>query len=138
MRILLTAILATALGTATFADDPKPFELAGLKATPPKEWKLEQLPERSMRTATFKLPKAEGDNEDGDLAVFYFKMASGSLEDNLKRQRDKFLPSDGKDKIEEKKSEAKVGTIKATYQDINGTFKKKPFSMVLVGPSKFM
>lgn len=129
MRFLLTAILATALGTATFADDAKPFELAGLKGTPPKEWKLKEQPANSMRMATYALPVADGDKEEGDLAVFFFKGGAGTLEQNLKRQRDKFLPANGKEKVDEKSSEVKVGTFKATYQDINGTFKKKPFPM---------
>ena len=129
MRFLLSAMFTAALTTAAFADDAKPLELAGLKATPPKEWKLKEQAANSMRMATYTLPMADGDKEDGDLAVFFFKGGAGTLEQNLERQRGKFLPADGKAKIDEKSSEVKVGTFKATYQDISGTFKKKPFPM---------
>jgi hypothetical protein len=125
MRTLACVFLAAA---AVRADDPKPVEFAGLKSTPPKTWK-EETPANTMRTHQFKLPKAEGEKEDAELALFYFKAGSGSLEANLKRQQAKFQPADGKDKIDEKVEKIKVGTVEATYQDISGTYLKKPFPM---------
>lgn len=125
MRTLAAIVFAAAAATAA---DPTPVEFAGMKSTPPKDWK-EETPANTMRTHQFKLPKAEGDKEDAELALFYFKAGSGTLEANLKRQQAKFQPADGKDKIEEKVEKTKVGTVEATYQDISGTFLKKPFPM---------
>jgi hypothetical protein len=125
MRTLAACLLMAAVA---LAEDPKPVEFAGMKSTPPKEWK-EEAPANTMRTHQFKLPKAEGDKEEAELALFFFKAGSGSLEANLKRQTAKFQPADGKDKVEEKVEKTKVGTVEATYQDVAGTYLKKPFPM---------
>jgi hypothetical protein len=126
MRLIAVLLLSASV---SWADDPKPLEVAGMKATPPKEWKLAEEKPNSMRTATLVLPKVEGDKEDVELAVFFFKGGAGTLEQNLKRQRDKFLPAEGKEAVEEKLTDVKVGTIKAKYQDVSGIYKKKPFPM---------
>jgi hypothetical protein len=97
MRTLAACLLMAAVA---LAEDPKPVEFAGMKSTPPKEWK-EEAPANTMRTHQFKLPKAEGDKEEAD----------------------------GKDKVEEKVEKTKVGTVEATYQDVAGTYLKKPFPM---------
>jgi hypothetical protein len=76
-----------------------------------------------MRMAQFKLPKADGDKEDAELALFVFPGGSGTVKQNLDRQLAKFLEDGRKDKTDK----IKVGTIDATYQDVSGTYKKKPF-----------
>jgi hypothetical protein len=130
MRYLIAAFVATTTLSLAFADDLKPVAIAGMKSTPPKEWKTKEAPATAMsRVATFALPMAEGDKEDAELIVFHFTSNAGSLDANLERQRALFLPAEGKDKVDEKKTEVKVGTIKATQQDLTGTFKKKPFPM---------
>jgi hypothetical protein len=125
MRLILTAAAALFVGTAT-ADDKKgtPAELAGMKSAPPASWKVKPLPANSMRQMQFDVPKAEGDAEDAEVAVFKFT-ASGTVEQNLKRQLDKFVADGRKDKADK----IKVGAIDATYQDVSGTYKKKPFPM---------
>jgi hypothetical protein len=74
--------------------------VAWMKSTTPADWK-EEKPSSSMRMAQFKLPAAEGDKDGAELAVFKMT-ASGSVDQNLERQRAKFLPAQGKDKIDEK------------------------------------
>lgn len=130
MKWLLTIALA-GIATVGFADDKKGtvVEVAGLKSTTPATWEKKDLPAGSMRKDQFTLPKADGDKEDGDLAIFYFAGGAGTIEQNLQRQRDKFLPAEGKDKLEEKLGKINVGTIEATYQDVRGIYKKKPFPM---------
>ena len=108
----------------TLAVAADPVELAGMKAAPPAEWKSEP-PSNAMRMAQFKLPKADGDADDAELAVFMFPGGSGTVKQNLDRQLAKFLEDGRKDKT----AKIKVGTIEATYQDVTGTFKKKPFPM---------
>ena len=121
-RLILTAAAAALLaaGPATAAD----FELAGMKSAVPAGWK-EEAPTSTMRMAQFRLPKAEGDKDDAELAVFVFPGGSGSVQQNLDRQLAKFVEDGRKDKVEK----TKVGGIEATYQDVSGTFKKKPFPM---------
>jgi hypothetical protein len=98
-----------------------------MKSTTPADWKQE-TPSSSMRMAQFKLPAAEGDKDGAELAVFKM-IASGSVDQNLDRQRAKFLPAQGKDKIEETKDKLKVGAIEATCLDLTGTYKKKESPM---------
>ena len=116
---MLTLILCA------LATDPAPVEFAGLTATPPAEWKVKALPPNSMRSAQFTLPKADGDPDDGDLALFVFPGGAGTPQQNLDRQLAKFL-DDGR---AVKDGKVKVGPLEATYQDVSGTFKKKPFPM---------
>jgi hypothetical protein len=130
MRFASSLFAAMFVSGLALAEDHKPLEIAGLKATPPKEWKTKEAPPTGInRIATFALPKEEGDKEDAELVISHYPNGGGSLEANLDRQRVLFLPAEGKDKIDEKKTDVKVGTHKATYQDLSGTFKKKPFPM---------
>lgn len=138
MRTLIAAAgIATflALAGTTPAQDNKgtAVEWAGMKSTAPADWKNVPLDAKSMRMYTFKLPKADGDPEDAELAVFFLRGNAGSVEDNLKRQVAKFQAADGKDKVEEKKDKVKVGTYDATYQEVGGTFLRKPFPMAEKG-----
>lgn len=136
MRLFALAAAAAALaalaGPAPAQDKGAVVELAGMKATTPADWKQE-MPTSSMRLTQFKLPKAEGDKEDAELALFVFPGGSGTVQQNLDRQVAKFQPPAGKDKVEQKVEKIKVGTIEATYQDISGTFIKKPFPMAEKG-----
>jgi hypothetical protein len=110
-------MLAMLLCVSAAAD---PVELAGLKATPPADWKSEK-PASTMRMAQFKLPHADGDAADAELALFVFPGGSGTVQQNLDRQLAKFF-AEGRT---EKTGKTKVGPYDATYQDLSGTFKKK-------------
>src|SRR5205807_8868624 len=109
------------LAAVTSAGD---VEIAGMKSKTPDGWK-EEPTTSEMRLAQFKLPKAEGDPEDAQLIIFYFKGGSGTAEQNLQRQLAKFKPADGKDKPDVKVDKIKVGTHEAPYQDISGTYLSK-------------
>jgi len=120
-----TAIAVCAISTAD--DKGTVVTIAGMKSTTPADWK-EEKPSSQMRMAQFKLPAAEGDKDGAELAVFKMT-ASGSVDQNLERQRAKFLPAQGKDKLDEKKDTTKVGAVEAVYQDISGIYKKKESPM---------
>lgn len=124
MRLLLTAAAVAVAGFASADDKGKTVELAGMKSTTPADWK-EEAPSNTMRLTQFKLPKAEGDKDDAELAVFVFPGGSGTVKANLDRQLAKFVDAGRKDKIEK----VTVGGIEATYQDVSGTYKKKAFPM---------
>jgi hypothetical protein len=124
-RLFLMALtLAFATSNLMAADKGTDVQLAGMKSTTPATW-TEENPSSSMRMAQFKLPKAEGEKEDAELAIFVFPGGSGTVKQNLDRQLAKFVEEGRKDKVEK----IKVGEIEATYQDVTGTFKKKPFPM---------
>lgn len=120
MRRLLIATLLAVPAVAPAGD----VELAGMKSAAPAGWK-EEPPSNAMRVAQFKLPKAEGDKEEAELALFTFPGGSGSVDQNLKRQVDKFVPEGRKDTV----GKIKVGEYDAAYQDVTGTFKKKKVPM---------
>ena len=122
---LLTFAVAFIAGPAFAAD----FELAGMKSKVPAGWK-EENPSSTMRMGQFKLPKADGDKEDAEIAVFYFKGGSGTTEQNLKRQLAKFKAAEGKEEPENKVEKIKLGKVDATYQTVKGTFLSKfpPFA----------
>jgi hypothetical protein len=127
MRYLATLVVLAAFSVASYAAD---LELGGLKSKVPDGWK-EESPTSTMRLQQFKLPKAEGDKEDAELVVFRFpKGASGSVEANLERQVKKFKAAEGKDKVESKVEKIKIGSIDATYQDVQGVYLSKfpPFA----------
>ena len=129
MRLLAAALFAAVLlTTATAAEEKKgtTVELAGMKSTTPADWKDEPLPPKSMRMQQFKLPKAEGDAADADLALFFFRGNAGSVQDNLARQEKKFeIPAGKKPEDAIKVGKTKVGNIEGVYQDIQGTYLKK-------------
>lgn len=124
MRGVWLAAVAVVFGGVAVAGEVK---VGALKATTPDNWKALDKP-GMMRSLQFTVPKADGDKEDADISVFELK-AAGTVEQNLKRQLAKFAPAEGKDKVEEKVEKIKVGGNDATYQDVKGTFLKKPFPM---------
>ena len=130
MRRSLLAIVAAALGgVASAADKGTEVSLGGLKSTTPAGWKEKELPAGSMRMAQFVVPKAEGDKDDAEVAIFVFPGGSGTVKQNLERQLAKFQADGRKETVDK----IKVGEVEATYQDVTGTFVKKPFPMAEKG-----
>jgi hypothetical protein len=127
MRRLLSLACALVVGGVAAAQEKKgtSVELAGMKSTTPAAWKEKELKPGSMRLVQFDVPKAEGDKEDAEVAVFVFPGGSGTAKQNLDRQLAKFVEEGRKDKTDK----VKVGPIEAVYQDVTGTFKKKDFPM---------
>ncbi|MBI4585494.1 MAG: hypothetical protein HY717_15885 [Planctomycetes bacterium] len=76
---------------------------------------VQESPENPMRLGQFRLPRAEGDGEDGLLTV---SMAMGSVEANIERWRDQF-----EGKPEAKTAEKEVSGLKVSVVRIDGTFK---------------
>ncbi len=67
---------------------------AGVAWTVPPRWEVQ--PPRTMRVATYLIPKAEGDDEPGECAVFFFgRGQGGSVDLNLQRWRDQFETESG-------------------------------------------
>jgi hypothetical protein len=78
------------------------------------------------------LPKVKEDKQDVALVIFYLGAGrSGSNDDNIKRQKNLFIPPEGKT-IDEvtKVTKFQVGQVPVTYVDLHGTFKDKKGPMV--------
>lgn len=110
MRLLLGSLLALSLLNAESA--------GGLKWTAPPTWKAQS--ERPMRVATYTVPKAAGDAEEGECAVFYFGAGQGgSVQANIERWYSQF-ESTAKPPAPR---EGKAGKHKVTYVEHSGAYK---------------
>jgi hypothetical protein len=109
--------------------NPGAVKLGSLSSKAPPSWQ-EQKPTSNLRVYQFALPKAAGDPEDAELAIFYFDGEGGSAEENIKRWQGFFAAPAGK-KIDDvsKVDKFKVGATNVTYLDITGSFlsKNPPF-----------
>lgn len=80
----------------------------------PDAWKEGTNPS-AMRKATYIVPKAAGDTEDGELSV---SAAGGAVDANIDRWRGQF-----EENPEAKKSDKEVNGLKVTVVELAGTFK---------------
>lgn len=110
---------------------------AEVKFETPEGWHAE-APRSPMRKAQFTLPRAEGDEEDGELVVFYFGVGEGGgVAENLARWRGQFTTKDGapvgEDAITTEKFEA--DGMPVSVMDVTGRFAPGPMpGMPAVGP----
>lgn len=77
-----------------------------------------------MRAATYVVPRAAGDPEDGECAVFYFGSGQGGgVDANVKRWIAQFELPDGKNPESAAKSAKKtINGLQATTIDLAGTY----------------
>jgi hypothetical protein len=93
-----------------------------LKWTAPSEW-VSEKPTSSMRQAQYRLPRAEGDPEDGELLVFYFQGGGGGVQMNIDRWIGMFNKADGSPVNDSAKTTKKVvNGIPVTIVDVSGTY----------------
>ncbi len=114
-RILLCiSFAATALLTAESA--------GGIRWTPPPAWKAQGA--RPMRAATYAVPAAPGDKEDGECAVFYFGPGQGGgIDDNITRWIGQFEQPDGKaSRAAAKIARQPFNGVAVTMVDLTGTY----------------
>jgi len=105
--------------------------LDGMSSTTPGNWVAVKLKAGGMRHAQFRLPKAEGDKEDAEIAIFKL---GGSTKQNIDRWKAQFSPPKGKtlDDVA-KQTTLKIGGHKATQLDISGTYKAPFFDPTFKG-----
>ena len=94
----------------------------GIQWTTPAGWKT--LGQRPMRAATYVVPAAAGDKEDGECAVFYFGAGQGgSVQANVDRWIAQFEQPDGRgSKALAKTQKRTVGGFAVTTIDLTGTY----------------
>ena len=90
----------------------------------PSGW-IEQTPDSRMRKAQFRLPRATGDNDDGELTVFYFgRGQGGSTDANISRWIGQVSQPDGSSSRDKATIRTgKVSGFRMTQVDVSGTLK---------------
>lgn len=93
---------------------------AGVAWTVPPRWEVQ--PPRTMRMATYLIPKSAEDDEPGECAVFYFgRGQGGSVDLNLQRWRDQFeSDTGGQPSLAERKST--INGLAVTTVSLAGTY----------------
>ena len=99
---VLLAVLPAQAGTLTF--------------TRPPGW-TDRAAASSMRVAEFVVPKASGDDEDGELIVYYFGGTGGTVEANLQRWTTQFQST-----AAPVRTTATVNGLQLTNLDVSGTY----------------
>jgi hypothetical protein len=87
------------------------------------DW-LTEKPSSNMRLAQYKLPKAEGDSEDGSLVLYFFGAnQGGSVQANLDRWISQIEQPDGSSSQAKAKAETlTVHGLKVSTIDLAGTY----------------
>ena len=95
---------------------------AGLRWTTPANWKSEA--QRPMRLATYTVPPAAGDKDNGECGIYYFGQGQGgSVEANMDRWIGQFLQADGKaSKSAAKVDKRTIHGLKVTTVDVSGAY----------------
>jgi len=110
-------------GVAENSDKGTIVKIAGLESRTPANW-LREKPSNRLRSFQFRLPRAKGDDADGELAVL--PDLPGKPEENLERWKELFVPPEGKTIDDIARIEKfKVGKVAVTYLDIAGTYLQK-------------
>ena len=113
------------------AAQPVQTSTAGLSYDVPSGW-TEESATSSMRLAQFRLPKADGDSEDGELVIFYFGGGGGSTQANVDRWIGQFEKADGSSAREVATIEERDnGQARLTTVDINGTYNRSVGPMMM-------
>ncbi len=90
----------------------------GLKLNVPETWK-QSKPTSRLRLAQFAVPKAKGDTEDGELALFNFG-AGGGAKANIDRWIGQFQPTEREVNVKE----GALETGRYFFVEISGTYNK--------------
>lgn len=111
----------------------------GLNFKAPDEW-VSEHPASSMRLAQYRLPRAEGDAEDGSLVLFYFGGQGGSVQANLDRWIGQMDQPDGSSSRDRAKTDRlTVNGLPVTVLEVAGTYKAEvaPMSSERVNKPNF-
>ncbi|HJS25016.1 MAG TPA: hypothetical protein VJ751_11730 [Pyrinomonadaceae bacterium] len=96
---------------------------SSLKFTVPPGW-IEEERTSSMRVAQYRLPKAEGDTENGSVVLYYFGQGQGgSTAANIERWVGQMKQADsGSSKAVAREESFEVNGLKVTTVDVAGTY----------------
>lgn len=98
---------------------PPPEARGALSCDPPGDWKR-TAPSSAMRLSQFIVPRAKGDSEDGELAVFYFgNKGAGGVDETFQRWAGAF---DDAARAKAKQTTRKAAGMDARFFEVVGTF----------------
>jgi len=99
------------------------FQKSSLKFTVPPGW-IEEERTSSMRVAQYKLPRAEGDTENGSVVLYYFGPGQGgSTAANIERWVGQMKQADGgSSKAVAREDRFEVNGLKVATVDLAGTY----------------
>jgi hypothetical protein len=112
-------------------------EVAGLRFSVPRAW--DRVPARSdVTTAQWKLPRAPGDSEDGQLVLLFLGTeGGGSTQENLDRWYGHFTQPDGRlTRDAATVTTRTVNGLTVTAVDVAGTYKAGPTNSGPLPPPK--
>ena len=94
-----------------------------LRSRAPEGWVTEKT-SSTMRVAQYKLPRVEGDKDDGSLVLYYFgSTQGGTAQANIDRWIGQMQQPDGSSSKDKAKSETMtVNGLKVTTVDVTGTY----------------
>ena len=99
-----------------------PAKASNLTYEAPSGW-IAESPSSRMRRAQYRLPRADGDPEDGEMVVFYFPGQGGSVEANIDRWIGMFTKADGSSVTGDTKRETTtVNGLAVTTIDVEGVY----------------
>ena len=123
LSLLVIAGVVTADPPKTEATKPVEVTLDGLTSAVPQSWKAEK-PSNSGRSYQFKLPRTNGDKEDG--MIFVLPTVHGTAHENIEMLKGLFILSTSMTKTEALHEwEFKNAKATLTCLDIQGTFRVK-------------
>jgi hypothetical protein len=110
-------------GLPSNSGQSNPSAAGELRFKVPDGWETEKT-SSSMRIAQYKLPKAEGDNEDASLVLYYFGATQGgTAQANIDRWISQMQQPDGSSSKDKAKTETTtVNGLKVTMVDVTGTY----------------
>ena len=110
--------------------ETKDLKVKDLTLKIPTTWKKVDSPSR-MRLATIKVPKTEGDSDDGELTIFSFGGGGGQIQANIQRWVGQFAAEERETKV----LRGKAGDNNYIIVDVKGTY-KKPDGPPILGKTK--
>ena len=124
LALSITSWACSRATTVTSApNSPGPQTSGDLHYKAPADW-VTAPPTSKMRVAQFKLPKADGDSEDGELVLYYFGAnQGGSPQANIDRWISQMQQADGVSSKDKAKTEnLTVNGLKVSAVDVSGRY----------------
>jgi hypothetical protein len=118
----LSIFFTLVLSPMVSAETAKSLEAGNIRYTAPSPWE-ETAVTSTMRQAQFRIPKAEGDPEDAEMAVFYFGTGQGGAVDaNVQRWAGQFHAADKGGPVAPDVGKTEVNGLKVTTVKIEGIY----------------
>lgn len=100
----------------------QPLDLGPVTLQAPAEW-TSLKPTTMMRKAQLALPRAEGDSEDGELVVYFFRGEGGSADSNFRRWASQFAQPDSTPSFDKATmAKSTVDDMPLGTMDLSGTY----------------